>query len=52
MFHTLPVEAEVFMALENTDVTVPPTLGMQPTHEAMGARGSGPDLVLPHTGFR
>jgi aminoglycoside phosphotransferase (APT) family kinase protein len=35
VFHTLRVEAEVFMALENTDVTVPPTLGVHPTHEAM-----------------
>ncbi len=34
-FHSLWVEAEVFMALQDTDVTVPRTLGVHPTREAM-----------------
>jgi aminoglycoside phosphotransferase (APT) family kinase protein len=34
-FHSLWVEAEVFTALQGTDVTVPRTLGVHPTHEAM-----------------
>lgn len=35
LFHDLRVEAEVFLALNSTDVTVPHTLGVHPTREAM-----------------
>lgn len=35
LFHDLQVEAQVFLALNDTPVTVPRTLGAHPTHEAM-----------------
>lgn len=35
IFHPLRVEAEVFVALQDTEVTVPRTLGVHPTEEAM-----------------
>jgi len=35
IFLPLRVEAEVFMALQDTDVTVPRTLAVHPVHEAM-----------------
>lgn len=35
IFHPLGVEAEVFLALQDTDVTVPRTLAVHPVHEAM-----------------
>jgi aminoglycoside phosphotransferase (APT) family kinase protein len=35
LFHDLRVEAEVFLALNDTEVTVPRTLGVHPTREAM-----------------
>jgi aminoglycoside phosphotransferase (APT) family kinase protein len=35
IFHSLQVEAEVFLALQDTDVTVPRTIAVHPTDEAM-----------------
>jgi aminoglycoside phosphotransferase (APT) family kinase protein len=35
IFHPLHVEAEVFTALQDTDVTVPRTVAIHPVHEAM-----------------
>jgi aminoglycoside phosphotransferase (APT) family kinase protein len=35
IFHPLGVEAEVFLALQDTDVTVPRTLAVHSVHEAM-----------------
>jgi aminoglycoside phosphotransferase (APT) family kinase protein len=35
IFHPLRVEAEIFLALQDTDVTVPRTLAVHPVHEAM-----------------
>jgi aminoglycoside phosphotransferase (APT) family kinase protein len=35
IFHPLGVEAEVFLALQDTDVTVPRTLAVHPVQEAM-----------------
>jgi aminoglycoside phosphotransferase (APT) family kinase protein len=34
-FHSLRTEAEIFAALQETDVTVPRTYGVHPVHEAM-----------------
>jgi aminoglycoside phosphotransferase (APT) family kinase protein len=35
IFHSLQVEAEVFLALQDTEVTVPRTIAVHPTEEAM-----------------
>lgn len=35
IFHPLRVEAEVYLALQDTEVTVPRTLAVHPVHEAM-----------------
>jgi aminoglycoside phosphotransferase (APT) family kinase protein len=41
IFHPLRVEAEIFLALQDTAVTVPRTLGVHPVHEAMLAERVG-----------